>query len=322
MAIRAKTSPRTEPRPRPRRSPDAILPPDLQRIIDLQERRVAGMNRKAARDIARLVAAARKELLAKMATTTAPFTLQRYQSTLVQFNRVLAAVERRFGGLIDASLSTAIKQGAADAVAQVTAGAKAFRMAEVAVSLPEAQKIVRGSTILRRVEAKRAVEARQLYGEKLTARVEQSLAHSLTLGESVSDAATRLLKNEDLWKRTRNHAETIVRTEFSEAYNGSLKVALDDVAKGNPTLALMWHEHARGPAYGGPTKKAWPGMAEPLDDRVADDSLRMHGQVRRPGEKFEDPETGKTFDHPPNRPRDRSVIVMVRIDPKTGKVLD
>jgi len=46
------------------------------------------------------------------------------------------------------------------------------------------------------------------------------------------------------------------------------------------------------------------------DDRTGDDSLFVDGQVRRLMEEFEDNE-GRRYQHPPNRPNDREVVVVV-----------
>lgn len=59
---------------------------------------------------------------------------------------------------------------------------------------------------------------------------------------------------------------------------------------------------------------------EPLDDRVAADSLVLHGQVALPGGVFTMPpnrnvresEWNRTWAHPPNRPNDRSVLTLWR----------
>jgi hypothetical protein len=51
----------------------------------------------------------------------------------------------------------------------------------------------------------------------------------------------------------------------------------------------------------------------PLDNRVAADSLAMHGQVAPPGGSFLMPAAGgalagQSWTHPPNRPNDRAVL--------------
>lgn len=59
---------------------------------------------------------------------------------------------------------------------------------------------------------------------------------------------------------------------------------------------------------------------QPLDDRVAADSLVLHGQVARPGESFTMPphlnvrrtEWLRSWNHPPNRPNDRAVLTLWR----------
>jgi hypothetical protein len=100
--------------------------------------------------------------------------------------------------------------------------------------------------------------------------------------------------------------ERLVRTETSYAYNLAQAAAL----KAFPTEpgSMLW---------GRWTERVDDLSGKPLDKRVAEDSLVLHGQVARPGGVFTMPAdsrvssrlAGKSWAHPPNRPNDRSVLL-------------
>lgn len=142
----------------------------------------------------------------------------------------------------------------------------------------------------------------------------RTLALHLGLGSGLAETIRDLTKltgwpNDAYWQ-----GERLVRTEASYAYNLSNHKAMSTVAHDNPDLWEVWYEHAQGPIWGGPKNIPYPGPATPLDDRVGRDSLRMHGQARRPGQPFCDPLTKQCWPHPPNRPNDRATLVLARID--------
>lgn len=100
--------------------------------------------------------------------------------------------------------------------------------------------------------------------------------------------------------------DRLVRTETSYAYNLAQAAAL----KAFPTEdgELLW---------GRWTERVDDLSGRPLDKRVAEDSLVLHGQVARPGGVFTMPADarvsskliGRSWVHPPNRPNDRSVLL-------------
>lgn len=149
------------------------------------------------------------------------------------------------------------------------------------------------------------------YGAHVVTRAEEELAASLALGESTHQAMDRLDGMVDgEWYR----AERIVRTEYAHAYNGEHRETYDAASEEfDGDLWSQWSEHVSADG-------------SPLDDRVAVDSLAMHGQVARPGELFTQPPTspapdakgrtdvpaglvGQSWEFPPNRPNDRSVLI-------------
>lgn len=143
------------------------------------------------------------------------------------------------------------------------------------------------------------------YGSHLVGRMETALGAALATGESSHEAIDRIMKVGDLeWWR----AERIVRTELSYAAQASNRTAIQEQSKElGGDLWMRWNEHVSD-------------SGAPLDDRVGDDSIAMHGQVAPPGGRFTQPPStpsgepvskslaGESWEHPPNRPNDRSVL--------------
>jgi hypothetical protein len=99
-------------------------------------------------------------------------------------------------------------------------------------------------------------------------------------------------------------AERLVRTETSRSYNQAQSDAITEIARTTPGLWKRWTELVDD----------WSGS--PLDNKVARDSLVLHGQVARVDGHFTMPPdqrapavmVGKTWAQPPNRPNDRAVL--------------
>ena len=299
--------------------PPTVLPKDLIRLLQAQDLVIRGLrDRKTAVAVAGLIRTAKREVAGQMAQFEGRETLTAYVKAQIMFalNRALRQLEDQFGTVLASGVRTAQDQADHDLVGKIAAASVVYKGAEFTPGIAQVMKMTQG-TVLRAIETKRIAEGRGLYGDRLVQRVEESLSRSLLSGDRIFDAAHKLL-DVDLWKRTQTHAELIVRTEWAHAYNATTAEALDEVCKMDPTMWVMWYEHAVGPEWAGPDDKAWKGPAAPLDDRVYTDSLRLHGQLRKPGQLFVDPGTGKGFAHPPNRPQDRAVLIAVRPGTEVG----
>ena len=142
------------------------------------------------------------------------------------------------------------------------------------------------------------------YGAANVLAMERQLAVSLATGETVDQAADRVRETADVefWK-----AERIARTETAWAYNATHADGIADIAQEVDDLYMRWTEFVSDSGV-------------PLDDRVGEDSVVMHGQVARPGGVFtmpEDPRVsesmwGEEWEFPPNRPNDRCVLTAWR----------
>lgn len=134
------------------------------------------------------------------------------------------------------------------------------------------------------------------YGARLIGRFEGELAQSIITGETVGEAIDRI---QDVGELEWWQAERIARTETAWAQNSASADAIADADRiiGEGDVHMRWSEHISDVT------------GQPFDHRVAEDSFRLHGQVARPGQQFEDPETGARFEYPPNRPNDRAVLM-------------
>jgi hypothetical protein len=148
----------------------------------------------------------------------------------------------------------------------------------------------------RRVMITNATDAAALIRERLAlvpvdeARVGQAI-----------DAAVEAA-GDQWWK-----VERVAATEASAAFNSAQDVGMSILWAGEPGLMKRW------------TELVDDATGRPLDNRVAPDSMVMHGQLAKPGGKFRMPSSaiGKfssalmigSWDHPPNRPHDRAVLV-------------
>ena len=129
--------------------------------------------------------------------------------------------------------------------------------------------------------------------------METRLYHAEFEGRTVRAALGAVEKavSDEEWRIVR-----VSRTEASMAYNGAIEDGIDAMRDEFPDLRARWTEHV--------DDSTWL----PMDDRVAPDSMALHGQVKRPGGVFVMPGSGpadlvgKTYESPPNRPNDRAVL--------------
>jgi hypothetical protein len=139
------------------------------------------------------------------------------------------------------------------------------------------------------------------YGSRVVGAIENQLALSLVEGETTGDAIDRVqgVADNEWWQ-----AERIVRTETAAAYNQTAADGIAEVATEFDDMRIRWVEHC-------------DDEGEPLDDRVAADSIALHGQVARPGEGWVMPldaedvsesMLGQRFFSAPCRPNGRETL--------------
>lgn len=130
-------------------------------------------------------------------------------------------------------------------------------------------------------------------------RVKKATAMEWRVSEIISETGVGL---DDEWWRI----ERTVKTETSSMFNEATMAAILLVSQDDEFSGMM---------------SRWTEMIDdltgrPLDNRVAPDSMALHGQVARPGGLFTMPSAarvpaamiGKAWTHPPNRPNDRALL--------------
>ena len=148
------------------------------------------------------------------------------------------------------------------------------------------------------------------YGMEVIGKTQDALALSAASGETLDGAIGRVHEamQGEWWQ-----AERVARTECAYGCNVTHSDGIKEIAKEDPGLLQQWCE------FCGPD-------GQPLDDRVAVDSIALHGEVTDPGGVFTMPATapfpdakgrtqvpislvGKTWAVPPCRPNGRETIL-------------
>lgn len=139
-------------------------------------------------------------------------------------------------------------------------------------------------------------------GTILTKKIEEALTVSVAAEEEPSEAMSRV---QDVifgswWLEART-----IRTGLAAAFNFGHTEAVDEIADDVTDLYKRW------------TELVDDATGAPLDNRVGQDSIVLHGQVAKPKNVFTMPPDprchpswwGQTWTQSPNRPNDRSVTM-------------
>lgn len=159
----------------------------------------------------------------------------------------------------------------------------------------------------RSAQIKKTNEAAWLaMGAAMAVQQQRALSVSLALEETPQEAISRMRQaaDEEWWRGKR-----IIHTEMAVSYNLAQADAITELA-----------------AHGSDWVKRWCELVDdttgqPLDSRVGNDSIALHGQIADPGGRFvmpEDPTVDRSFWNKawlssPNRPNDRSITMPVRL---------
>lgn len=235
------------------------------------------------------------------------FTAHQQRVVLAQVREGQKLVTQRMAGKmgpLSANAQKAALKGLSSDVARLS---KKFTGAELVLPIDEAATLAgvvqkRQPSLLRQHQTSMA-----RYGTHLVEKVEKKLAMTLLTGASSSEAmddVAEAIDKEWYW------GERIVRTEMAYAFNAAHRDGIEE--SGIDGLRMRWEEHCDAAGF-------------PLDDRVAVDSLAMHGQVAGANGLFTMPATapvpdkdgstkvpfqlvGLQWEFPPNRPNDRAVL--------------
>lgn len=132
----------------------------------------------------------------------------------------------------------------------------------------------------------------QRYGMNTVEDFEGTLQRGLVGRKSWSDMRDDITEQSPfLQGKPASWAERIVRTEVMGAYN---RAGWESVREADEQLGDMCKI-----------------LSATFDDRTGSDSYAVHGQIRRPDEAFQS--WFGLYQHPPNRPNDREVVVPHRV---------
>jgi len=269
----------------------------------------------------RLIEQAHADLERKVRNLGKPgetFTEVQRQALLAQYRAMMVQLQPRMVRTLGEASREAQIAGIRDLVKLVALGEAEFEGVVTPLPLEQAARMA-GI-----IDADRASLLRQhevsirTYGVQSIGEAEQFLAQSFMQAKGYAETTSALLS---MVEGSRYRAERIVRTETSFAYNAAHATAIDDASELVDGLMRRWTEYVDD------------ATGRPLDARVANDSLVLHGQVcfQPEGATFEGRSTflvggtggftmppdgrvnaklwGRRYAHPPNRPNDRSRLV-------------
>lgn len=254
--------------------------------------------------------------LSKIAKPRTTYTAHQHRLAVAQLKQGRALLARRMRGQLgDISRTVQVEalRGLGDDLARLESS---FAGMDIVLPIDEAARF-EGVITGRRESLLRAHdESLARWTVDGVQAMEGELSMSLLMAEDFGQAVDRIGRVVDA---ERWQAERIARTELSMAFNATQADGIEECAEELPDLWMRWSEQVDDVT------------GEPLDSRVAEDSIMMHGQVVRPGDMFRMPNdmpggapippkvwarvkhlAGKAWPAPPNRPNDRSTITPVR----------
>jgi hypothetical protein len=244
---------------------------------------------------------------------TESFTAHQHRIVLAQLRAGVRQLSIRMGQDVTAHARDAAAEGVATTLANIRRLEAHYGGTTPVLSVEEAAQFAgagvpgRATSLLRDATGHgllpdRVQTSMARYGAHLVGAFEQELALSMLRQETLGDTITRIQTRGGLewWQ-----AERIARTETAWALNqGSADAVAYAASDEMPDMLLRWNEHVDDVT------------GAPYDNRVAPDSMAMHGQAVRPGEQFVMPidervaavRWGMKYSFPPNRPMDRAVV--------------
>lgn len=278
------------------------------------------------RPILRLIESAAAEMerkVARLAPSDETFTAVQQRAILAQYRAMLLELQPRMTRVLGEASREAQVESIRSMVSTLSLAELEFEGVTTPLPLTQAARMA-GI-----IDRDRASLLRQhdvsvrTYGIDSITAAERYLGQAFATQKSYSETVAGLF---DMVDGSRYRAERIVRTETSWAWNTAHASALDDASELIPGLFRRWVEYVND------------ATGAPLDGRVANDSLVLHGQVsfQPQGATMEARSTflvggtggfemprdnrvnaklwGKRYAHPPNRPNDRSRIVGWKVD--------
>lgn len=228
------------------------------------------------------------------------FTATQLRITLLQVEQVVKDLNRGVKDLIVSQGKTAADAAASGTLDYMARAERKYKGINARLPLAEAVLKDRAVTrteasILRRLTAAGDPAGEgilQRYGMSTVGKFEEQLQLGIVTRKPWAEMRADLISESAfLQQAPASWAERIVRTETMAAYNRA-----------------GWETTRDAQSELGDMVKI---LSATFDDRTAWDSYLVHGQIRRPDEAFEGP--FGMYQHPPNRPNDREVVVPHRI---------
>jgi hypothetical protein len=278
----------------------------LRRLNRLVENR-------AVAPIKKLYGQASDELVAKLAkhgSSNEKFAAHQHRILLAQVHQGQTLIAKKLtGGMADAGkeIQDDSLHGLID---DITSLEKYYAGADIELPIEESG-IFRGIVSGRRESLLRAYDdSFANYGGRVVTKIEDALSLSLATGDTYGETIERVgdVMDGESWQ-----VERIVRTEGMFSAAVTRLDGMSEAAREFDDLMMQWVEYVGEDG-------------EPLDDRVAVDSLAINGQLAPPGGVFTMPARSLVPDHkgnydvpdaligqswasPPNRPNDRATVV-------------
>lgn len=273
-----------------------------------RERATAFAHKAGGAPVRSLLERAQRDLLARIAQAEGlrgpgkdSFTAAQLRITLEQVRDVLHPLVQGMSASIVQSGVTAAQDETAQLVGYMRDADRAYRGVSQGLQINEAaimSAAVSGTerSILTRIESdptdKRRPGVLARYGASVIGSFEEELQQRFiakTPWEDVKAAITK--KSTFLQGQPAFWAERIVRTEVMNASN---RAGLETIKAADEQLADMCKI-----------------LCATFDSRTGADSYAVHGQIRRPTESFVS--WFGSYQHPPNRPNDREIVVPHRV---------
>lgn len=211
------------------------------------------------------------------------FTEAQARTMRLQVQNILAQVQARLGTRISETQRNAAVQAAEANMHQIEQFDKAFGGMVRPINLRPAMALARIEENVQGALVTRKANSVARYGEAMAGKFEAAVRRGLAFGYS-HDQMVADVYNECGFFPNRYWAERIVRTETAYAYNAATMETIHEAGM----------EHKK--------------ILATMDNRVAFDSLAVHGQVKKVDQMFVDG-AGREYLHPPARPNDRETVV-------------
>ncbi len=229
--------------------------------------------------------------------STAPLT----RTELRDVARIVTAANARIAGLVTTALDSALTAVRGTAVDEMRTFIARHERGEVGVLATRA-----AATAVSQARAAEAWgSARSIlrgWASDTTVKVNDAVKAAVARGASPGEVSELVQATIDAgWWRV----ERLLRTETAYAFNAVADASVTKLAEQHRDVRKRW------------TERVDDRTGRPLDNRVAADSLVLHGQIAKPGGVFTMPAApgappkmvGLSWAFPPNRPNDRAVVL-------------